>query len=127
MQAPLISSDKETGNALTTDGTRNLTPWLAVGGVVGCRINENVVFVSDFFSYFHFFFFFFFFFFFLNMQVRNTEDRDNSNAERRTPDRRVSGSSPGMSGGSQFSSPRQLSVLTLISVSDPPPCYRSST
>jgi len=47
VQAPLISSDKKTGNALTTDETRNLTPWLAVGGVVGCRINENAVFVSD--------------------------------------------------------------------------------
>ena len=47
--------------------------------------------------------------------------------ERRTRDRKVPGSSPCRSGGRIFFLQSQLSVLTLISVSAPPPCYRSST
>ena len=43
-------------------------------------------------------------------------------------DRKVMGSSPGgRSGGRIFFLQGQHSVLTLISVSLPPPCYRSST
>ena len=49
--------------------------------------------------------------------------------ERRTRDRKVWGSSPGRSGGIFFffffSLQGQLSVLTLIPVSVPPPCYHS--
>ena len=46
--------------------------------------------------------------------------------EHRTRDRKVTGSSPGRSGKS-FLFQDQLSVLTLISLSVPPPYYRSST
>ena len=47
--------------------------------------------------------------------------------ERRTRGRKVAGSNPCWSGGRIFLLQGQLSVLTLISVSVPPPCYRSST
>ena len=47
--------------------------------------------------------------------------------ERRTRDRKVAGSNLCWSGGRIFLLQGQLSVLTLISVSVPPPCYRSST
>ena len=47
--------------------------------------------------------------------------------QRRTRDRKVPGSSPRRSGGRIFLLQGQLSVLTLISVSVPSPCYRSST
>ena len=47
--------------------------------------------------------------------------------EHRTCDRKVAGSNPCWSGGRIFLLRGQLSVLTLISVSVPPPCYRSST
>ena len=47
--------------------------------------------------------------------------------ERRTRDRKVPGSSPGKERRENFLLQGQLSVLTLISVSVPPPCYRSST
>ena len=54
--------------------------------------------------------------------------------ERRTRDRKVAGSKPCTSGGGggeggqeNFLLQGQLCVLTLISVSLPPPCYRRST
>ena len=47
--------------------------------------------------------------------------------ERRTRDRKASGSSPGWSGGIILFSRVNRSVLTYHSVSVPPPCYRSST
>ena len=46
--------------------------------------------------------------------------------ERRTRDWKVAGSNPCWSGGRIFFSKGQLSVLTLILVSVPPPCYPSS-
>ena len=53
---------------------------------------------------------------------------DSLVVERQTRDRKVSGLSPGRSGGRfSFLFHCQLSVLTLISVSVPHPCYRSST
>ena len=45
--------------------------------------------------------------------------------ERRTHDGKVRVRVPAGAAG-EFSSPGQFSVLTLISVSVPPPCYRSS-
>ena len=47
--------------------------------------------------------------------------------ERRTRDWKVAGSNPCRSGRGIFLFQCELSVLTLISVSVPPPCYRSST
>ena len=46
--------------------------------------------------------------------------------ECRTRDRKVAGSDPCRSSGRIFFLHGQLSVLTVISVSVPPPCYRSS-
>ena len=58
---------------------------------------------------------------------KDLDDRDNTYyygiaqwLERRTPDRKVPGSSPGRSGGVNFPLRGQLSVLTLISVFVPP-------
>ena len=47
--------------------------------------------------------------------------------ERRTRDSEVAGSNSCGTGGTIFFLQDQLSVLTLISVSVPPPCYRIST
>ena len=47
--------------------------------------------------------------------------------ECRTRDRKVAGSNPWLERRENFLLQGQLSVLTLISVSIPPPCYRSST
>ena len=47
--------------------------------------------------------------------------------ERRTLDRKVTGSSPSSSGVQKILLRGQLSLLTLISVTAPPPCFRSST
>ena len=47
--------------------------------------------------------------------------------ERRTRDCKVAGSNPCRSGRENFLLQGEVSVLTLISVSVPPPCYHSST
>ena len=51
----------------------------------------------------------------------------SSVAERRNRDGKVAGSSAGRSGGIMFVVQGQTFCATLIAVSVPPPCYRSST
>ena len=83
-----------------------------------------------FISLFLFIFIFFLLFLFLGVGKWGIQERGNADSsviERRTPDRKVAGSSPDRSGGRIFFSKVNFLVLTLITVFHPPYCYRSST